>query len=187
VGSDLESLIDHEREEDTEMSVHEILHGDVQYCIQCDKVEIEKRLARITKAVLAQLTWYPLTLRSGQTPEQALTNMLSLRCNGADKLMLPSAFKYSWSIVHLQAEGTETATLVAGVTYDNCIEENVEEEEADPYAAKFYYEDYRYCEAIAARVHQYWRRADNYFVTYALTHSNGPAVEGVQVDDDDDM
>jgi hypothetical protein len=123
-----------------------------------------------------------LIVPEGHTTAQALTNMLCLRCNGADQSLAPSAFEYSWSIVHAQPEGAEKGQLIGGASFDNCIEEAPRDEDIDYDEVKF--ESYQYCEAIAAQVERYWQRAADAFLTYAAAYSDGPTVSGVCSADD---
>jgi hypothetical protein len=157
-----------------------ILHADVNYDA---RDRIEKKIARITPSVVQQFDWRPLVVPEGHTVAQALTHMLCLRCNGADQSLAPSAFEYSWSIVHVQPEGTEKGQLVGGASFDNCTEGVARDEDIDYGEIKF--KSYQYCEAIAVQVERYWHRAADAFFTYAAAHSDGPAVSGVRSADDD--
>jgi hypothetical protein len=174
---------DHKDEDD----IISILHADVNWANA--REDIEKRLAKITSGVVQQLDWQPLVVPEGGTTAEALTNMLSLRCNGADKCLQPSAFEYSWSIVHVQPEGAETGQLVGGAIFENCIEEAPRDEDDDVYDDIIKFKPYQYCEAIAAQVERYWQRAAAAFMTYAPAHSDGPGVSGVRSasDDTDDV
>jgi hypothetical protein len=155
-----------------------ILHADVSWAAN-SREDIEKRLAKITSAVVQHLNWQPLVVPEGHTAAQALTHMLSLRCNGADKCLEPAAFEYSWSIVHVQPKGAAAGQLVGGAVFENCIEEMPSEEVEDEYEEIIKFKPYQYCEAIAAQVERYWQRAADAFVTYAPAQSDGPGVSGV--------
>jgi hypothetical protein len=166
----------------SEIGVLDILHADVRWSSGSREV-IEKRLAKITSSLVQQFEWRPLVVPEGHTAADALKHMLSLQCNGGDKSLQPSAFEYSWSIVHVQAEGAKTGQLVGGASFDNCIEEVSCDDDGEKELVTF--KPYQYCEAIAAQVERYWQRAADAFVTYAPAHIDGPGVCGVRSASDD--
>jgi BTB/POZ domain len=166
----------HKFDNDNEDDIISTLHADVQWSAN-DRVLIEKRVAKITSEVVQQLDWKPLIVPEGHTTARALTDLLSLLCNGADEGMLPpSAFEYSWSIVHVQPRGAKRGQLVGGAISENSIEEASYEVDDDNCKVC------PSCEAIAAQVERYWQRAADAFVTYAGAHSGGPDRHYVQCD-----